>query len=113
MSVRSERGSCYGLSHRPLVAAAAAIAGAGIVLAAPAAAMMVAAEAQAALVELFGGPNSPDNLHTELMAPLPSGIYRNAQVAAYNALIDYMNYVNTHPPNQSASVRTLERAWAY
>ena len=75
------------------------------------------AEAQAALVELFGGPNSPDNLHTELMAPLPPGIYRAAQAAAYNALISYMNYVNTHPPGQSdagaASERTLARAWAY
>src|SRR5918992_210521 len=43
MTVRSERGS-----HRPLVAAAAAIGGAGIVLAAPAAALMTAADAQAA-----------------------------------------------------------------
>lgn len=74
-------------------------------------------EAQAALVELFGGPNSPDNLHNELMQPLPPGIYRDAQAATYRALISYMNYVNTHPPGQSdagaASERTLARAWAY
>ena len=44
MSVRSDRG----LSCRPLVAAAAAVAGAGLTLSAPSAALMAAPEAHAA-----------------------------------------------------------------
>lgn len=79
----------------------------------------IPSEATAALGELFGGTTgSPDNLHNELMAPLPD-IYRAAQDTAYNDLIDYMNYVNTHPPSQSDPIageegqRRLGRAWAY